>query len=326
MNDSILFQSVLSNQLQGYVDEKKAIGYKFTKGTSMLKQFDIFVQSWELENISLPKELVLEWTKRTPNETITNQCHRISLMRGLAEYMNRIGYSAYVYPRGMVTVERYSYVPYIYSEEELKSILKACDEFPMEPSSPNRHLVLQLLIRMLYGCGLRISEALSLTIDDVDLKNGTLAIHDTKFGKERIIPMADSLTDRCRGYVMKVHVGHMSNHPFYSSPQGGHYSHSTIYKLFREIIWRAGISHIGRGPRLHDMRHTFAVHCLKKWVLEGRDLTNCLPYLSVYLGHEDMRGSQRYLRLTSDLYPDITAKMERACSFVIPEVASYEAD
>ena len=74
------------------------------------------------------------------------------------------------------------------------------------------------------------------------------------------------------------------------------------------------------------MRHTFAVHCLKKWVLEGRDLTNCLPYLSVYLGHEDIRGSQRYLQLTSDLYPDITAKVEKAFSPVIPEVKSYETD
>lgn len=326
MNNSSLFQSILSKQLQGYIDEKKAVGYKFTKGATMLKRFDIFVESWKLKDISLPKELVLEWTKHKPTESITNQCSKISLLRGLAEYLNRIGYPAYVYPRGMVTIDRYSYLPYIYSEEELKAILKVCDEIPMETSSPNRHIILQLLIRMLYGCGLRISEALALTIDDVDLKNGTLKIRSTKFDKERIIPMADSLVDRCRSYTMKIHAGHMGNHPFYPSPQGCHYSSSTIYILFRKIIWQAGISHSGKGPRLHDMRHTYAVHCLKKWVLEGCDLTNCLPYLSVYLGHEDMRGSQRYLRLTSDLYPDITAKVEKICSSVMPEVESYETD
>ena len=326
MNKHILFQSMLSNQLQGYVDEKKAVGYKFAKGTAMLKRFDVFVQSLILSDISLSKELALEWIKRTPNETITNQCHRISLLRAFAEYMNRMGYPAYVCPKGMVTVDRYSYTPYIFSKGELKSLLNVCDSFPEEPSSPNRHLVLQLLIRVLYGCGLRVSEALSLTIDDVDFMNGTLSIHDTKFGKERIIPMADSLTERCRNYAMKIHVGYTGQRPFYPSPHGGHYSSSTIYKLFRDILWQAGISHTGKGPRLHDIRHTFAVHCLKKWVLEGRDLTNCLPYLSVYLGHEDMRGSQRYLRLTADLYPDITAKVEAICSFVMPEVETYETD
>lgn len=68
------------------------------------------------------------------------------------------------------------------------------------------------------------------------------------------------------------------------------------------------------------LRHTFAVHCLKNWVLGNRDITNCMPYLSAYLGHEDLRGSQHYLRLTADLYPDIVAKVEKNCSWIIPEV------
>jgi len=82
----------------------------------------------------------------------------------------------------------------------------------------------------------------------------------------------------------------------------------------------------GKGPRIHDLRHTFAVNCLKKWVLDGRDLNNALLYLSAYLGHEDMRGSQRYLRLTADLYPDLTNKIEHTCAYVIPEVKWDEAD
>ena len=73
-------------------------------------------------------------------------------------------------------------------------------------------------------------------------------------------------------------------------------------------------------------RHVFAVNCLRRWVLEGKDLNNCLPYLSAYLGHEDIRGSQRYLRLTADLYPDITCKIEKFCSHIIPGVASYETN
>ena len=181
---------------------------------------------------------------------------------------------------------------------------------------------------MLYGCGLRISEAVNLTWQDVDLSKGTLFIHNTKFNKERILPIADSLTERCREYHNTIQGGEGGNSFFFPSPCDGHYSEGTIYCLFRKVLRQAQISHLGRGkgPRIHDLRHVFAVNCLKKWVTEGRDLSNCLPYLSAYLGHEDLRGSQRYLRLTADMYPDITSKIEKYCSSIIPEVKQYEAD
>jgi integrase/recombinase XerD len=179
---------------------------------------------------------------------------------------------------------------------------------------------------MLYGCGLRISEALNLKIGDIDLKQGTLLIRDTKFKKERIVPMAETLTMRCRLYAGKV-LGCMSHTSFFfPSPYGGSYSQSTIYKLFREVLWKAGISHSGRGPRLHDVRHSHSIHCLKKWVLNKGDLTNLLPYLSVYLGHTDLRGTQHYLRLTADLYPSIIASVEDNFSSMVPEVISHETD
>lgn len=322
------FLSMLSVPIERFIIEKQAVGYKFEKGAKLLKSFDSFVYGQGLKDTDLTKQLVLEWTARKPNETLSTQSGRISLMRGLAEYMNRIGYSAYVYPKATVTVDRYTYIPYIFSSEEMKRIFDVCDHFPPSDCTPNRHLVLPLLIRLLYGCGLRISEAMNLTMQDVDLNKGTLHIRNTKFNKERILPMADSLTERCRDYCTTVRIGQMGNPYFFPSPFGGHYSESTIYKLFREVLRQAGISHLGRGkgPRIHDLRHVFSINCLKKWVLEGKDLNNCLPYLSAYLGHEDLRGSQRYLRLTADLYPDITKRIAKTCSYTIPEVELYEAD
>jgi len=326
MPEKHLFLSVLAVPIESYIAEKRAVGYKFDVGAKMLKRFDSFVHSHSVE-ASLSKQLVMEWTARKLNETVSTQCGRVSLLRGLAEYMNRVGYSAYVYPKSMVTVDRYSYIPYIFSHDEIKRIFEVCDHYPPNDLTPNKHLVLPLLMRMLYGCGLRISEAMNLTRQDVDLNKGLLYIRNTKFNKERILPMADSLTERCREYCQSVGIGRMGNPFFFPSPFGGHYSEGTVYRLFREVLRLAGISHLGRGkgPRIHDLRHVFAVNCLKKWVLDGRDLNNCLPYLSAYLGHEDMRGSQRYLRLTADLYPDITSKIEKYCSYIIPEVEQYEA-
>ncbi len=328
MPENLFFLSPLAIPIESYIAEKRAVGYKFEKGADMLKRFDSFVCSRGLMEAILTKQLVMEWTVRKPNETVSTQCGRISLLRGLAEYMNRTGHPAYVYPRAIVTVDRYTYIPYIFSSDEIKRIFEVCDHYMPKDCTPNRHLVLPLLLRMLYGCGLRISEAINLTRQDVDLNKGTLYIRHTKFNKERILPMAGSLTERCRKYCQTIDDGKIGNPFFFPSPFGGHYSESTIYSLFREVLRRAKISHLGRGkgPRIHDIRHVFATNCLKKWVLDGRDLNNCLPYLSAYLGHEDLRGSQRYLRLTADLYPDITSKIENCCSYIIPEVELYETN
>ena len=94
---------------------------------------------------------------------------------------------------------------------------------------------------------------------------------------------------------------------------------STVYRRFRQYLQCADIPHTNAGPRVHDFRHSFAVKCLKKWALEGEDLTNLLPYLAAYMGHSDFRGTQYYLRLTADLYPHIIDRLEVEFGYVIPE-------
>lgn len=240
--------------------------------------------------------------------------------------MVRLGHNAYIYPERAVPVDRYHYVPYIFSEKELAKIFTAADNIPYSSVSPVRHLTLSLLFRVLYGCGLRISEALNLKISDVNLKDGTLSIRQAKLDKDRIVPMAESLIERCKKYLIEAHKAYPQNPYFFPSPYGGRYADKCIYDYFRRFLWSAGISHGGRGhgPRVHDFRHCQAVHCLKKWVKQGEDLTAMLPYLSAYLGHVDLRASQYYLRLTADLYPTIVSAVEANYPNLIPEVNSYE--
>lgn len=204
-NRTLVFRSVLGELITGYIEEKRAVGYKYKKGSSLLKQFDTLVVNENLLEFKLPKELVLLWTEKRPNEAPSTRNGRISIIRGLATYMVRLGYEAYIFPATFISIDRYSYVPHIFSETELKNIFNVCDSYPISDVSPNRHLILPLLFRILYACGLRISEALNLTLKDVDLNQGILFIGDTKFGKERKVPMAESLTRRCCLYVEKIH-------------------------------------------------------------------------------------------------------------------------
>jgi len=233
---AVEFHSILRELIDGYVKEKRAIGYKYKKGFSLLKRFDTLAATENLPEMKLPKELVLLWTEKRPNETVSTRNGRISIIRGFATYMVRLGYEAYIYPTTTNSIDRYSYVPYIFSETELKNIFTICDNYPTSDVSPYRHLVLPFLFRILYGCGLRISEALKLKLKDVDLDQGTLFIRNTKFGKERKVPMVEPLTKRCRQYIETIHSLESSDTFLFPSPFGGRYKESTIYKLFREIL------------------------------------------------------------------------------------------
>lgn len=107
---------------------------------------------------------------------------------------------------------------------------------------------------------------------------------------------------------------------FFMAPDRTMLSPNTVYGRFRRLLWDGGIPYGGKGngPRLHDLRHTFAVHTLQKWVQSGEDLTAMLPVLSVYMGHKSFRATAQYLRLTAEVYPDVVKQVEKTCAFIIP--------
>jgi integrase len=175
------------------------------------------------------------------------------------------------------------------------------------------------LFRVLYGCGLRLGEALRLRVEDVDLTAGVLTIREAKFRKDRLVPLAASL----QVYLQRYHAemgARSSDAIFFAAPHGRAYSTRTPYAMFRRMLRAAKIPHGGRGqgPRVHDLRHTFAVHRLEAWYREGADLSSKLPVLSTYLGHESIAGTQRYLQLTASLHPDLSTVLEQRYGNIIP--------
>jgi integrase len=188
------------------------------------------------------------------------------------------------------------------------------------------HLALPVIFRILYGCGLRVSEVCNLRFCDVNLEAGILTLHDPKNGRDRYIPLSDSVREACESYAEHIWWEKDTEY-FFMAPDRTRISPMTIYQRYRRYLVGAGISHGGKGhgPRLHDLRHTFAVHVLQKWITEGVDLTAMMPILSTYMGHVDIRSTAQYLRLTSEVYPDLMKQVEKTCSYVIPEVI-HEGD
>jgi len=176
---------------------------------------------------------------------------------------------------------------------------------------------------MIYQCGLRVTEARLLKVGEVDLLNGVLNIQHSKKDNSRLVPMSDKLMKWAREYCSKVHAFASPQDYFFPGLCGRPMTITNVYHNFRRFLWRAGISHGGRGkgPRIHDFRHSYAVHCLKKWSEQGKDLTAFLPMLRTYMGHDSFQDTAYYLRLTADVFPNIALKLEGMFAWIIPELA-----
>jgi len=305
-----------------FVQFKQSLGYKYIAEEEMLKRFSKFTLNYTVKDYILTKELVDAWTEKRPTERDVTREKRINNIRQFAKYLADLGYEAYI-PYCKIKVDRNSYVPYIFTQEQLRSFFAVCDDIKPHPLS-NRHLFLPAIYRLLYGCGLRISEALALKLRDVDLKDGIVTIHGAKFSKDRLTPMSSSLQLYLKRYFVKVHGVSEPEDYFFIKKDKTPIASSTVYKSFRNLLWQSGISHggKGRGPRLHDFRHTFAVNSLNNMVKNGLDLYCALPVLSTYLGHVSTTATEKYLRLTEEAYPGLLDSVDKLCSYIFPEVTS----
>ena len=314
------FEGEFKDLLRKFVEHKRALGYKYTTISENLRRFSIFTLNYKVENKALTKEVVLGWTAKRKSEAIKTWGHRASDLRQFALYLQDFGYDAYI-PAKNQKGRRIEYIPYIFTHEEIHSFFYACDSIRPHGLC-NKHQVLPALFRLLYCCGLRISEAVHLKVKDIDLSSGIIMIRESKFNKDRLVPMTESLTSILRMYYAKIHTTIKLEEYFFINKGGTPLTEDDVYKRFREILWKAGISHggKGKGPRLHDFRHTFCVHTLNKMVNQEIDLYCALPILSTYVGHSSFSATQRYVRLTEEVYPELIERVSLICAYVFPEV------
>jgi len=207
------------------------------------------------------------------------------------------------------------FVPYIYSQDELQRLLAAAESCQHARAKMEPHTCRALLL-LLYGAGLRIGEALSLTLLDVDLSSAMLTIRESKFYKTRLVPIGSKLSDAMTSYQSRRLKQHPSkpSAPFFVSRLGARLTVQTAERSFRRMCLSAGVvRHDGARyqPRLHDLRHAAAVHRLVSWYRAGADVQKLLPQLATYLGHVHIAATQRYLTMTPELLSEASRRFER---------------
>ncbi|MEG1926828.1 MAG: tyrosine-type recombinase/integrase [Ruthenibacterium sp.] len=314
----LTFNSELAPWLYAFFEEKHRLGYKYKGIDALLMSFDKFLLDKDCKN-GLSKELVLQWTQRKPHQKAETARCSIRTMRVFADFLNRNGIPAYRVSRDEAPRRTHDFTPYIFTYEEIERILAVVDGFHYNKTSPNRHLVYPLLIRILCFCGLRVSEALNLKVKDVDFEKGYFILRETKNRQDRMIPLDENLRGRFNAYREQMGFKTTDEY-FFPAPDGFIYGIDTIEKTFRDAMFAAGIPYRGRGkgPRLHDLRHTFAVHSLQKLTQNGKPSQAALPILMMYLGHKSVDATSRYIHLAAESYPALLKQTEAAFGDLIP--------
>ena len=308
-----------------YVNYKRELGFNFGESSLyLLRYMDDYFKQYNLSSPVLTKRIVENFVSYRSGESEKTQHMRMSLIRQFALFMNRIGFVFYVYPNELRPIAK-TFTPYIFTHDEIERIINVVDHLSYIPQSKYYHLIYPMLFRMLYGCGLRINEALSLKKSEVDLVNGILTITKAKNGTSRLVPMSWSLTDYCKHYAENMGFDMASEGYFYPSRNAGKYHRTPVYVKFKQFMKIAGIFPEGAvGPRVHDIRHTYAVHALEKMINDGQDVYCTLPILSTYLGHRGIESTEKYLRLTEEAYGSVIDAIAPFYTGVFPEVVHHE--
>jgi len=308
-----------------YTAYKRSLGFKFPydeqdKVNTMLDY--IYKNSTSEPILALTLELVNSYAAKHESERPRTTHIRQSHIRQFAMFLNLKGINAYVYPKELIKTPK-DFTPYIFSKDEITSLLYTADRIaPNKNKFVNTPYVYPAIIRVLYGCGTRIGETVSLLCSDVDLDNGIITIHKGKNNVSRLIPISESLRKYLLYYEHRVQRG--DNSYFFPALHGEHYSPLTIRNMFIKLMKNVDIPVLssGRYPRVHDLRHTFSVHSLEQMIEKGMDPYCSLPALSTYLGHKGIESTEIYLRLTKQYFINVLKYSAADAERIFPEVGA----
>ena len=309
------------------IDFKRSLGFKYVTEEIIYSLFDrVTIELGEIK-VGISKELSDKWCERKNNESESYWIHRSACLARLSSYLCKIGIRSYI---PQLPKHRSTFVPFVFSKNEMESVFAAADALRAQRKMMNSMIfVMPALIRLLYGTGIRIGEALALRNLDVNLTDNFIVVRDSKNGKQRMIPISESLSSVCREYVHHRNALPLLKSEedcFFISLNGSSCSSDAVYRRFQDILQIAGIPFSGNhfGPRVHDLRHTFAVTSLAQMAESGIDMYSTLPILSTFLGHQSLSATDTYVRLTAEMYPGLLKDIDMACLNLFPEIKSYE--
>lgn len=304
----------LKKHLRDYLELRRGLGFELGRVESRLRSFLVFMKRKRTRQITT--KLAVEFALRA-NRSASTQAGYLSAIRGFAQYLSGIEPTTEVPPSGLIRRGQRPQ-PYIYSDDEIIRILKAAREHPSTPRYALKPHTLYCLFGLLCVTGMRLTEALNLKFEDIDWENGVLTIGRAKFQKSRLVPLHKSALQELRTYIKRRNQ-FFAERPWrrpvnrvFVSTHGTPLTNTEVGVNFRLLTCRIGIREAGanRGPRIHDLRHRFAVSTLLRWYRRRKNVDLLLPVLSTYLGHVFITGTYWYLTCTPELMEAAAKRLE----------------
>ena len=323
---SYQFQSCFAPYIKIFIQERRAAGYLYETEEWKLKHFDAFCIREAITNLCLTREIVKKWGTLRDCESLATCSSRISVIRQFALFLISMGIEAYV-PSKFYKVEKK--VVHILSDKEIQAFFEEVDGYvPKKNMLAFNRLAIEykVMFRLIYCCGLRISEARKLKWEDVDLEEGTIRILQSKGPKDRRIYLAKDLTILLQTYakILLAEFNCLSEWVFPAREIDKCLSNVTIDKKFRDFWNLTSYAECcDKNPTPHCLRHTFVVKRMNLWMEEEVSLKEMLPFLSKYLGHQSPSGTFYYYHQVAEAFRILRNK-DKIGRLVIPEVNDYE--
>jgi len=303
---NIVFKSVLKDELASFMEFIKLSVTDYEAYQRTLLKLDSFLYTECLVEKKIDANLLARWFE---GFTV-----RLSTKKGMLSHIKRLsGYlSTLGIPTSLPELPRNTadFNPYVFSKDEMMRIFEASDDYML--TSPNSRIAAEfpVLLRILYGCGLRLGEAISLKWDDINLSDGIITVKVAKNQKQRIVPMNEELK-RILNLYRRAPCFDVQGCGFLFTKSDGQPRSKVAYgNIFRRILYDLGIRNPqntkpgSHGPCIHSLRHTFTLHSLLKAESEGRSFMETVPFLSTYLGHEGLMQTDKYLKARHELYTE----------------------
>lgn len=300
---SRVFCSRLARDLERFLEFKRALGLKYIRNEFALRLFDRHVAANAPRRGRLPIEQLLRgWLAGYEGRKARTIASQLSMVRAFLRYLSRTDPSTFVPGRDWGPYFTHTrFVPRLLSPADVRSLLRATDAL----RGPRwRRRTFRMLVLVVYCTGLRFGEAVRLTLNDVDFEQQVLTIRQSK-GKTRLVPFRRDLAKELERYDAARPAASRTHDPaaFLTQPNGRPYTLVGAAEVIRELLRKTGLKPSrGRlGARPFDLRHSFAVQRLTNWYRSGVDLDAKLPLLSAYMGHDNLLGTEHYLRATPEL-------------------------
>lgn len=304
--------SALGGEVKEYLKHRRSLGFGLVLNEIALRDFVRFTAA-DGHRGPLTTEFMLRWATDNPEHSSSYQAERLSVVRGFARHLAARDGKSEVPDQRLLASRFRRGQPHVYSEQQLLQIIKSAAAFPS--ADPLRPVGYATLFGLLASTGMRVSEPLALRFDDVDLDAGLLRVMETKFRKSRLVPLHPTVIEAMRRYAVERNRDprRRSSNWFFLGRGDDRLPYRSVLHAFRRIC--SGFGWPGNGdralPRIHDLRHGFAIRRLLTWYREGVDVEHAIASLSTYLGHGKVTDTYWYLTGTRELLATAGSRFER---------------